>query len=514
MILIWTPMTQIRLPLYLLLLSVLLLITAVPVQADGTLRNQPWIRVALANGMQSVTVTASGPSRINYLESSETIESYENSHTYRFDPDGSYVSLSGTSCSGQDGYSIICMDDSDSLKYNDQSYRHMIRVVAFNGGLSVINMTPMEEYLYGVVPGEVPHTWPTATLRAQAIAARTYAYRCLGQYPNRPFDVYSTVMDQVFGGIESERESTTQACRDTFGEICCFDGQPIYAYYHAASGGWTALGEDVFGRDLPYLKPVPSRDSSIYRWTCRVSANELASALRNIGFQVGSIQRVWVHYFSPDGRADKVKVVHSSGVTIVTGRELRRALGASNIKSMYFTVEGQTAPDIPDGNSYQPVEIPVVAGDSLDRYSSVNPGVCIPVPVAIPLNECRVLSSDGIHDADRITVLGADESREYTGGYIWRVEPVRARNLDEDWIENFFSLTSSVIEPSDTGELIDDPGSGVGISQDGNFTFIGHGYGHGVGMSQYGARELAENGWNHHNILKYFYTGIEIERLW
>jgi peptidoglycan hydrolase-like amidase len=167
---------------------------------------------------------------------------------------GSSVKLSGSRLAFPSGFSICCAEDSGRLQLNGRSYRGTIRVVVWNNKLACINALPIEEYLWGVVPCEVPDTWPQEVLRAQAVASRTYSFRALEQYPNRPFDVYSTTADQVYHGCSDEADSTTAACEDTLGQICMWDGKPIIAYYSSVAGGWTASSSEAFGQDYPYLR--------------------------------------------------------------------------------------------------------------------------------------------------------------------------------------------------------------------------------------------------------------------
>ena len=476
--------------------------------AQESNQSQPWIRVLIASGSRSATVAASGPSRVNLMGSPESVGSFDEGHTYTFELTGGGVQMGGTDRVSEGGFTIVSGDDSGRITVNRKTYRGIVRIVCGEGSLSVVNVLPMEQYLWGVIPCEVPCSWPVEVLRAQAVAARTYAMRALEQYPDRPFDVYSTVADQVYSGAGSEEDRTTQACMDTYGQVCTWNGTPIIAYYHAAAGGWTATGEDVFGNSQPYLRSVPSRDSAVYRWTYSATAGQLARALRGIGYQVGSIDRVWVHRFSSEGRAEEIKIVHSGGIAFVSGVELRRALGASNIQSTYFTIQGQAAPDIPGGES------PQTALNPLEQYSFTNPQILVPLPVSMMLEEESILSADGSRFMDRAVVRGANGSRQYIGGWFWVAFPVRVGDLDEARIARIVSASERLSADLRGSEAVEDPGRGVGTPQNGSFVFVGHGCGHGVGMSQHGARILAETGWTYQQILKYFYTGIEIERLW
>jgi stage II sporulation protein D len=484
------------------------------IYAQNETNPQPWIRVVILTEGTHVSISATGSSYVNRLLTTETIQSFDAAHTYSFDLAGDQVRLNENSGITSDGFSIILNDNSGRLTCNGRSYRRIMRVQIWEGKLISVNVLQIEEYIWGVVPCEVPSDWATEALRAQAIAARTYALRALMQYPDRPFDVYSSVVDQVYHGAGSEAAITTTACNDTAGIVCTYEGLPIIAYYHAASGGWTASGTEMFGRDLPYLRAVPSRDSSINRWTYRISTSSLASSLRNNGFDVGTIQRVFVHRFSPEGRAEEVKIIHSSGVLIISGAELRSALGAENLESTYFTVEGQDAPAIPDGTGPQPA----ISNGAVELHSMVNPQIFVPYPVVSTLETYVIASSDTTSSSGTLTVIGADGEFHYTAGSIWIAEPVRVLELAQNRIDGFSFFVGAqdsrdIINAYET-TTIEDPGDGVGNPSNGNIVFVGHGSGHGVGMSQHGARIFAENGWTCDMILKYFYTGIDVVRLW
>jgi stage II sporulation protein D len=269
----------------------------------------------------------------------------------------------------------------------------------------------------------------------------------------------------------------------------------------------------MFGRDLPYLRAVPSRDSDVHRWVYRISTDNLGAALRRAGYSVGNIQRVWVHRFSDEGRAEEVKIVHSTGVLLLGGADVRNALGPGNIQSTYFTVEGQDTPEIPD-------EIPDSiydfgsTGISLEKYALVNSCVLVPFPKPVQLSCCRVISGRGLSDGTSLAALGADGITRYTSGYIWVSEPERAGELGGALPQPQVDPGGFPFFPAEGTQVVEDPGSNVGTPVDGAFVFVGTGMGHGVGMSQHGARLLAQSGWTYTQILRYFYTGIEIVSSW
>ena len=153
-------------------------------------------------------------------------------------------------------------------------YRGQLRVVHFTAGLMVVNVLPLESYLYGVVPFESPASWPATALRVQAVAARSYA---LATRKTGAFDVYCTTASQYYGGLDAghgEEPSTTKAVKDTAGVVATYGGKPIVAYYFSTSGGHTENIENVWGSaaPVPYLKGVtdPYDGASPYHvWDAR-----------------------------------------------------------------------------------------------------------------------------------------------------------------------------------------------------------------------------------------------------
>ncbi|HEX6910276.1 MAG TPA: SpoIID/LytB domain-containing protein [Longimicrobium sp.] len=130
-----------------------------------------------------------------------------------------------------------------TLTVRGQPYRGELRIQqAPAGGLTVVNRLDMETYLLGVVPREIGRFDLDIyeAIKAQAVAARTYAYTYLGRRSEQGFDVYATVEDQVYGGASAENETVNRAVRETSGEILAYNGRPITAYYHSTCAGHTA----------------------------------------------------------------------------------------------------------------------------------------------------------------------------------------------------------------------------------------------------------------------------------
>ena len=161
----------------------------------------------------------------------------------------------------------------------------------------VVNHVALADYLASVVGAEMPRNWEIEALKAQAVAARTYAIQHL--QPNEMYDICDNQNCQAYGGVGSESERTQAAVAATTGIVAMFNGAPIEALYSANAGDVTESSEHVWGTAVPYLRSVPSPGDAAalsvswgaegYRWTRAIPLPELAEyrTFRNGG--VGAI---------------------------------------------------------------------------------------------------------------------------------------------------------------------------------------------------------------------------------
>src|SRR5512133_458078 len=170
------------------------------------------------------------------------------------------------------------------LRFGDRPYRGQVQVSVANGALRAVNLVGLEAYLYGVVPSEMPRTWLPEALKAQAVAARSYALavRKTGSW----FDLYPDTRSQVYLGIAHEAPSTTAAVQDTAGQVVLYGGRVATTYFFSSSGGRTSAASEVWPSALPvpYLVSVNDPYDTIspsHRWGPTViSAARLRTVLR------------------------------------------------------------------------------------------------------------------------------------------------------------------------------------------------------------------------------------------
>jgi stage II sporulation protein D len=217
------------------------------------------------------------------------------------------------------------------LSFGSHGYRGALRVKKVRSGLQVVNVVGLEQYLWGVVPSEMPDRWPAEALAAQAVVARTYA---LAHLRKGEFDLYPDTRDQVYGGIAAESPPATDAVSETAGKIVLYDDEPADTYFFSSSGGRTANVQDVWPNTnpQPYLISVsdPYDTLSPYHdWgPIRFKASVLAKRLH----VPGSVKDFRANV-SPSGRVRTVTLVGTRGQKIVTGSAMRTALG---LRSTWF----------------------------------------------------------------------------------------------------------------------------------------------------------------------------------
>lgn len=230
---------------------------------------------------------------------------------------------------------------------NGNHYRGALRIHRVGATLSVINRLDIELYLRGVVPSEVPGSWHPEALKAQAIAARSYAVAT--RSASGIYDVHSDTRSQMYLGIEHEEASTTAAVVATAGKAARYNGSVITAFFSSTSGGRTAAIEDVWGSPpRPYLKSVPDPyESSPYsRWpeVRAYSPAQLANVLH--GYVSGSFRTARVTV-NPSSRASGVVVTGSGGMQTMPAATFQVRLG---LRSTWFRIERLTiVADAPAG---------------------------------------------------------------------------------------------------------------------------------------------------------------------
>jgi stage II sporulation protein D len=202
-------------------------------------------------------------------------------------------------------------------------FRGTFRVTAAGKTLSVVNIVALESYVRGVVSNEMPHDWPLEAVKAQAVAARSYA---LAHRRGGVFDVYGDTRDQVYGGIATETAVGDQSVAGTKRQVLLFGGKVATTYFFSSSGGRTAAITDVFqsAKPTPYLVSVPDPYDTASPWhtwgPVTITAATAAKLLQAPGLT--DLRPV-----PATGRARAIVVVGLNSNVTVAGGVARRALG-------------------------------------------------------------------------------------------------------------------------------------------------------------------------------------------
>ena len=366
--------------------------------------------------------------------------------------DGSSRSLSARSAIE------VQSDDPRGIWLGSRRYRGRLQLLVRGGQVQVVNHLGIETYLTSVVGSEMPHKWPLPALQAQAVAARTYALRQRGKAGD--FDVKATVSSQVYRGVESETPSTIEAVESTRSLVLVHAGRLINAVFHSSSGGATEPSGEVWRNQLPYLVSVADHDqhSPVHRWNKRFDDDELRDLFR----EIGGVKRLQVLKTSSTGRVRTARVQGPHGSLVLTGRELRKRLGLKSTMVQFELINGSV------GSS---------TASSTAPTQTVSQSVSRAAPPLIGLWQDSASGPD---------TTPSKSSR------LASLLPPPPPPLPQLNPSAFNRPRLDVRE----GELV--------------LEARGQGFGHGVGMSQWGAHGLALQGADFRQILLHYYRGAEI----
>lgn len=279
------------------------------------------LRVLVGDALQKVVVTSSKPFRVR----DATSATYTVTGPLTITPDLELPVGAGGASQGLVGPLLLLPAKDATLGYGGRQYRANLRVAPVQKGLQVVNVVPLETYLLGVVPGEMPSGWPLEALKAQAVAARTYALTALVK--GRSYDLYPDWRSQMYYGAGAEAPGPSQAVRDTRGQILVYDGAPIQALYFSSSGGRTQSALDVYGNDLPYLVSVDDPwdvTSPHHQWAPRSFTPAALGKALGLGTAVADARLVP----GAVGRPEALQVTTATGaVTSMRITDVRARLG-------------------------------------------------------------------------------------------------------------------------------------------------------------------------------------------
>ena len=231
------------------------------------------------------------------------------------------------------GEIIIEPTENGLVWIGDRWYRGRTRLIVRGDGLTAINHVNLEHYLYSVVGAEAVSTWPIEALKAQAVAARSYALYKRNTSANSIYDVDTTISTQVYKGLDSEYTTTHEAVNSTLGQIMTYDDRVILAAFHSSSGGHTENVEDIWTSPLPYLRAVVDYDhqAPVFEWSHIFPVSKIS----NLIGEIGKIENIVPEIVTPQGRVVMMKFVGDRGTASVSGKKLRKTL---DLRSTLFRI--------------------------------------------------------------------------------------------------------------------------------------------------------------------------------
>jgi SpoIID/LytB domain protein len=209
--------------------------------------------------------------------------------------------------------------------------------------LDLINILPLEEYLRGVVPAEMPSSWHEEALKAQTLAARTYALRRISD--KKIFDVYDSTLSQAYKGLSVVNDKVDNLIKATKGEVVTYNGGLADTVYSASAGGYTVDSTFAWGgSDVPYLKgkpdPYDNSEYATYWWNVNITRDQISSAYP----QVGVVLNVEITNKMFD-RPVELKITGTKGTIVVKNKDFRdaieKAVGKKLFISEYYTISLQ-----------------------------------------------------------------------------------------------------------------------------------------------------------------------------
>ncbi|MEY4431269.1 MAG: hypothetical protein RLZZ533_1205 [Cyanobacteriota bacterium] len=311
------------------------------------------------------------------------------------------------------------------LWLQQRRYRGRLQLRLEGNQLQVVNHVPLETYLASVVGSEMPASWPQEALRAQAVAARTYALKA--RKPAAIFDLQATTASQVYKGVDAETPSTRAAVEGTRGLVLTYDDALIDAVFHSSSGGSaTESSGQLWSRQLPYLVSVPDfdRDSPVREWRQPLDAPLLGRAFP----ELGAVTAIEVLSTTATGRVRQARVVGPGGQLLLSGAQLRSRLG---LKSTWVRFELVPLAQPPVAQTPQEQPQPLQASPAPTALLPPLPALTLPPPATPALEVLQLVA-------------------------------------------------------------------------------VGRGFGHGIGMSQWGALGLARQGESFAAILRHYYRGAQL----
>ena len=335
-----------------------------------------------------------------------------------------------------------------NLAVEGTAYRGKVQFMRRDtGDMTVVNVVDFDDYLCGVVPREVSASWNYEAVKAQAVVSRTFAIQNLNKYKKYGFNLDNTTNSQAYAGIKIEHPASNRAVEETHGEVVLYNGKPADVYFFSSSGGKTGTANDAWGgENKPYLVSVDDPYEN---------PKEATRANWTMTFTPDEIKAKLAAKDINIGDITDIKVEYSD-----SGRAIRTTFVGTKGEKEYLRenirwILGVYSTAFTVSRSGQEISGEVCVLDGYNTFTKINLSPQI-----------NILSADGVKSLE---------------------------------------VTSLVMASSKTTKVLE-----AQTAATGDFIFTGRGWGHGVGMSQWGAKGMADNGFTYDEIIEYYYQGTEV----
>ena len=403
---------------------------------------------------KSIPLTIKGQRFLNNKIKGLTIKNQNNRTTLFFDKNKQKI----YNLKSEEKF-VVRSADRRGIWVGQKRYAGKLKIFIRDNDILVVNVLGIEKYLGSVVGSEMPSKWPLEALKAQAIASRTYA---LKQKGNPLYDIDSTNKNQVYIGLEAGTYKTKKAVKSTRSLVLTYENKLINSLFHSSSAGMTENSQDVWKNKFPYLSSVKDFDKNNpkLRWNKKFTQSQL----QKIFPMIGGIKKIEILNVTSTGRVKNVRIYGDSGTDQISGVDIRKRMNLKSTLVRFKFIE-----------------------DNETKSDNENP---------------KLLSTKSLEDKPIVYLVKAGDSL-FDIAYRHKV------NFQDIVVLN------SIKDPSiiEVNQILLIPRNHVNkvLTKEKILVVSGYGSGHGVGMSQWGAKNMATKGAKAEDILKHFYRGVKIE---
>ncbi|WP_334075667.1 MULTISPECIES: SpoIID/LytB domain-containing protein [Paenibacillus] len=414
-------------------------------------------------------------------------------------------------------------DDEDSLiqvaERSNRKYRGDFEISRYNGQLALVNEVPLEQYLYSVVAAEVPSSWPQESLKAQAVAARSYALFNASANRFKVAGLVDTTLSQVYNGAEKEVKSVKQAVDSTAGEVLTVNGKVIEGIFSSNSGGAVADSSEVWNSLDPVFSYVPSEEDQ----AAQAGLKSWYYVLLSSG-KTGYIRQDQAELTGGSTAAGLKKLTAKSNSVMVRPLPLIQS-GVDPVAKINLGDQAIVLGEQVESNAYAWIRGPF---SSAQLEKSLKGKTSTPVPS--PINSLEVTQRGPSGRVTQVKANGQivdvkypDALRSALNGLpstLFDIVPTGRYTLQgADGVvaskkasEGVQVMTASGTKNLSGGNLVvmDSSGAARVVDDTQAFLFIGKGNGHGLGLSQWGAKGMADAGYDYRKILQHYYQNVTI----